>query len=363
MVDNNLKKQDPIRAIAFYLPQFYPNPQNNEWWGNGFTEWTNVAKAKPLFKGHYQPHLPADLGYYDLRLVETREAQAAMAREHGIHGFCYYHYWFHGDRMLDRVFSEVLASGTPDMPFCLCWANESWTRVWIENDKDVLLNQTYSKEDDLEHIRFLIPAFKDPRYIRINGRPLFLIYRAPHLEHRLAEMLTVWNKELEKCGLPEPYLCSVRTPPTEGFEANVDFFPRETLPATMWYKLKWKLRKKFNPGHFHFRNRIADYSEIVANELVRERPNFKSFLCPVTNWDNSPRRGDAGSIILTNSTPSEFRKWFSFAVESTLREFEGEERIVFINAWNEWAEGAHLEPDQKWGLEYLRAVRDVLKGT
>src|SRR6478735_10649756 len=138
MVDNNLTKHDAVRTIAFYLPQFYPNPQNNQWWGNGFTEWTNVTKAKPLFKGHYQPHLPADLGFYDLRVPEVRQAQADMAREFGIHGFCYYHYWFQGERMLDRVFSEVLESGTPDLPFCLCWANESWTRVWDENDKDIL---------------------------------------------------------------------------------------------------------------------------------------------------------------------------------------------------------------------------------
>src|SRR5215475_4957626 len=172
---------DTPRLVAFYLPQYHPIPENDEWWGTGFTEWTNVVSAKPVFAGHYQPHLPADLGFYDLRLPEVRQAQADLARNHGIHGFCYYHYWFQGRRLLRRPFDEVLRSGQPDFPFCLCWANENWTRVWDGSDKKLLIEQTYSADDDLAHIRWLAPAFRDPRHIRVEGKPLFLVYRARKL--------------------------------------------------------------------------------------------------------------------------------------------------------------------------------------
>jgi lipopolysaccharide biosynthesis protein len=171
---------DP-RVIAFYLPQYHPIPENDLWWGKGFTEWTNVAKARPVFRGHCQPHLPADLGFYDLRVAESRDAQAALAREYGIQGFCYFHYWFNGKRLLERPFDEVLGSGRPDFPFCLCWANESWSRRWLGEERDVLMEQTYSQEDDLAHADWLGRAFADNRYIRIGGRPLFLVYRPAHL--------------------------------------------------------------------------------------------------------------------------------------------------------------------------------------
>ena len=164
---------ESVRAIAFYLPQFHPIPENDAWWGKGFTEWTNVAKARPLFRGHYQPHLPADLGFYDLRLPETREAQAELAREHGISGFCYYHYWFHGRRLLERPFQEVLESGRPKFPFCLCWANEPWSRRWLGEEQDILIAQTYSREDDEAHSEYLSSVFSDERYITVGNRPVF----------------------------------------------------------------------------------------------------------------------------------------------------------------------------------------------
>ena len=194
-----------IRPIAIYLPQYHPVKENDEWWGKGFTEWTNVVKAKPLYDGHYQPHIPADLGFYDLRLEETRKAQAALAKEYGIHGFCYYHYWFNGKRILERPFQEVFDSGKPDFPFMLCWANENWTRVWDGSENEVLLKQNYNEEDDRAHIRSLIPYFKDKRYIKVDGKPFFIIYKSSDLPD-IERTINVWREEAKLEGL-ELYIC------------------------------------------------------------------------------------------------------------------------------------------------------------
>jgi lipopolysaccharide biosynthesis protein len=221
------------RFIAFYLPQFYPTPENDEWWGPGFTEWTNVAQARPQFDGHYQPRLPADLGFYDLRVTETRRAQAELAASHGIEGFCYWHYWFHGTRVLDRPFSEVLASGEPDFPFCLSWANETWSRRWhgAGTPDEVLVEQRYSEEDDLAHIRWLQTAFADPRYIRVGGRPLFLVYRPFDLPD-MRRTNETFRSECVRVGLPEPYLVGINAHnPTRdtrplGFDSTLNFEPQ-----------------------------------------------------------------------------------------------------------------------------------------
>ena len=317
-----------------------------------------MTKGKPLFRGHYQPHLPGDLGFYDLRLPEVHEEQTEMAQEYGISGFCYYHYWFHGRRMLEGVFEDVLKSGKPDFPFCLCWANETWRRTWDKGENEVLVEQTYSENDDLNHINYLIEAFKDPRYIRIDGRPLFLIYRAEMVETRMVRMLEIWNKRLRNEGIPELYICGVRTPPTQGFDANVDFFPPKNLKTKFIDKLRWKLLDKVFRKAPYVRK---EYADIVDEQLTKPYPNYKNFLCSAPNWDNSARRSFGGAYILNNSSPREFRRWFDFCVKETLARFSGDERIVFVNAWNEWGEGAHLEPDQEFGLSYLEAIRDVLR--
>lgn len=202
---NNLKMNSGARLITFYLPQFHPIPENDGWWGQGFTEWRNVTRARPLFEGHYQPHIPANLGFYDLRLPDTRIAQAELASRYGIEGFCYYHYWFNGKRLLERPFNEVISSGKPEFPFCLAWANESWSRQWLGEDKDILIEQTYSSEDDINHARWLVKIFADPRYIKVDGRPLFLIYRPTHLPepNRTFEIV---RRESTRSGLKEPYL-------------------------------------------------------------------------------------------------------------------------------------------------------------
>ena len=219
------------RLIAFYLPQFHPIPENDQWWGKGFTEWTNVTKARPLFPGHYQPHLPSDLGFYDLRLPEVREAQAAIARQHGIHGFCYYHYWFNGRRMLEQPFNDVLALGQPDFPFCLCWANENWTRNWDGGHREMLVPQSYSAADDHRHIDWLLRAFEDPRYIQIDDRPLMVIYRPRQLPN-IHQTLDIWREAAVKRGFKGLYICRVenfadeRGDPTRlGFDASIEFQP------------------------------------------------------------------------------------------------------------------------------------------
>ena len=360
-----------LRSIAFYLPQFHPIPENDEWWGKGFTEWRNVTKARPQFPGHYQPHLPADLGFYDLRLTEVREAQAELARQHGIHGFCYYHYWFNGRRILERPFNEVLASGKPDFPFCLCWANENWTRVWDGGVNHVLLEQKYSAEDDLAHIQSLIPAFRDERYIRINGKPLFLVYRAELIPDPI-RTTAIWREAAIKAGIGDLYLARVESYDSVhmningtslGFDADVEFAP-----------FSWNLGNVKFHGSFHralaavgllpkgfINNRVVDYDAMVRGMLSRPDVDWTRFPCVTPSWDNSARRKNAS--IFFGSTPEKYEAWLRKIVAKTSQRCAGDEKIVFINAWNEWAEGNHLEPDLKWGRAYLEATLRGLQGT
>ncbi len=354
------------RAIAFYLPQYHPVPENDEWWGRGFTEWRNVARAKPLFPDHYQPHLPADLGFYDLRLPEAREAQAELARQYGIHGFCYYHYWFNGRRILERPFNEVLESGKPDLPFCLCWANENWTRAWDGGERHVLLEQHYSLEDDLAHIRSLIPAFKDPRYIRIDGKPLFLVYRLEHLPDP-ARTAQVWREEARRAGIGDLYLARVEgfasavDPRDLGFDAAVEFTPDWRESGTPLYRsgLYRLLIRLGLLSDVYLRQKITRYDELVTRMLAKASTAYTQFRCVTPGFDNSARRAEQAAIIV-GGTPEKYEAWLREIVSKTMQDREGDERIVFINAWNEWAEGNHLEPDQRHGHRYLEATRRAL---
>ena len=362
---------EPIRAIAFYLPQFHPIPENDAWWGKGFTEWTNVVKAKPLFRGHYQPHLPADLGFYDLRLPEVRQAQVDLAREYGLYGFCYYHYWFNGKRLLHRPFDEVLASGNPDFPFCLCWANENWTRIWDGGDSEILMKQTYSDEDDLAHIRWLARAFADPRYIRVENKPLFIIYRAHKLPD-LRKTTTVWRQECRRLGIGEIFLCRIDTtddtlPPSEvGLDAAAEFQPdwgslgphlgsRQRLLQFEWNDLRFFLRRK----RFGDDIKAFSYRDLVKSMSSRVSPDYLRFPCVTPSWDNSPRRR-RGATVFVGSSPDFFQYWLTKTLAKLLKS-KNTPHILFINAWNEWAEGNHLEPDQLHGRSYLEALREALQ--
>jgi GT2 family glycosyltransferase len=348
-----------VRLIAFYLPQYHPIPENERWWGKGFTEWTNVARAQPSFSGHYQPRLPADLGFYDLRVEKVMEEQAALAQRYGIHGFCYYYYWFHGQRLLELPLERMLATGKPDLPFCLCWANENWTRGWDGADHEVLIAQEHSDADDEAVIRDLIRYFRHPNYIRIDGRPLFLVYRTELLPDmkRTAE---IWRRVCRAEGIGEIYLVNAETfqqstrphPPSRfGCDAGVEFPPHESaspmpLPGP-----------RLNPG---FTGVVSDYRSLALRFTARDMPGYVRFRTVSPSWDNTPRQPDR-AYVFHRSSPGAFQAWLVAAIEDTREQHCGDERIVFLNAWNEWAEGAYLEPDQRFGHGYLEAVRNALE--
>lgn len=353
------------RVIAFYLPQFYPTPENDEWWEPGFTEWTNVAKAKPLFKGHYQPRIPRDLGFYDLRVPETREKQAQLAREAGIEGFCYWHYWFgNGKRLLADVFREVVETGKPDFPFCLCWANHSWyAKTWDPNVPDKLLvKQTYPGKDDyIAHFKEMLPAFKDRRYMKVNGRLIFGLFAPLDISDFLLFKET-WNNLAKENGLEGFYFFGfsfniedIDKINTKGFDTCVyDGVKRQLDNRTIVQKIKRKL--------FHI-PLVTDYDDYVQSyiECTKNLGNI-IHLCINPNFDHSPRSKDRG-VILHNSTPE---KWYELCKESlaiTLQHHSGDESILFVKAWNEWGEGNYLEPDLRFGTKYLTSIKQALLTT
>lgn len=355
-----------IRAIAIHLPQFHPIPENDRWWGEGFTEWTNVAKAKPLFKDHYQPHLPADVGFYDLRLEETREYQAHLANEYGIDGFCFYHYWFNGKRVLQRPLDDMISSGKPVFPFMLCWANENWTRRWDGKDHEVLLRQEYSTEDDAHHMKFLCEHFfSDSRYIRVQDKPFFVVYR-PTLNPQMKETLETWRNVARQMGLGELYLGYMRTKEAtvelenSGFDCAIDFQPdfRDLTPRIrehIWNRTLHKFRLRKSPL---IENRVFDY-EAYAKKMMEERKIHPQVFPGITPmWDNTARR-KTGATILKGSNPGLYKKWLTHIV-SEYKRVDADDKFVFLNAWNEWAEGNHLEPCHRWGRQYLQATKDAL---
>jgi GT2 family glycosyltransferase len=345
------------RIISFYLPQFHPVPENDQWWGKGFTEWTNVSKAQSNFVGHYQPRLPADIGYYDLRLLEVMEQQAELARKYGVHGFCFYYYWFDGKRLLERPVEQLLASNTPDIPFCLCWANENWTRRWDGQENEILMAQAHSVEDDKAVISDLIRFFRDERYIRIDGRPLILVYRVT-LFPNFAETAARWREVCREQGLGEIYIAMVEsfelvnagTPPaTFGCDSAVEFPPQGLAEQ------KEPSGKLLNPD---FKGSTADYRDLAVRYATRQGPAYTRFKGVMPGWDNTARRQN-NSFCFENASPGAFQAWLEEAIDETKQQNFGDEQIVFVNAWNEWAEGAYLEPDRRYGHTYLEAVRNA----
>lgn len=364
-MNKETKNKKNARVIAFYLPQFHPIPENDSWWGKGFTEWTNVARARPLFDGHEQPHLPADLGFYDLRLPEVRAAQAEMAMKHGIEGFCYWHYWFGGRRLLERPFNEVLESGQPDFPFCLGWANESWTGVWNNEPRRMLLEQTYpGKADDRAHFDYLLKAFNDPRYIMVDGKPLLFIYKPlklPDAKRRLDQ----WREWAHQAGLKGLYILgNNQMDYTDAFGLGLDGAVVTTLGVitaknavinkAKW--LYWGISKKLDLGG----PRTIAYREAIEHLIPDlKKFDFDAYPCAYPNWDHTPRSGRKG-LVLTASSPELFEKHMKDAVAAVSTRDE-EHRLVFLKSWNEWAEGNYMEPDTFWGHAYLEALRRVIQ--
>ncbi|WP_150275852.1 glycoside hydrolase family 99-like domain-containing protein [Paenibacillus tepidiphilus] len=347
-----------MKLIAYVLPQFHRIPENDDWWGEGFTEWTNTRKAVPLYPGHLQPKEPMQQYYYDLTDASARIRQAEWAKAHGIYGFCYYHYWFKGKRLLDKPVREIHRSGEPSMPFCLSWANESWTRKWDGGEHELLIKQEYGDEGDWEHHFYeLLPLFKDERYIRIDGKPVFIIYRPGNIP-RWKDMCRQWNRLAEENGLDGVYfvrtLGGFEVPEQPGFDASVEFEPHYTFAHGDSRRL-WQRMNLDGQEHLVF-----DYDQLWLSILSRihRRSGEKIFPGAYVNWDNTPRLGTRGQSCI-GASPRKFGHYLSRQMERAKTLYQSE--FLFINAWNEWAEGAFLEPDERNGFAYLEEVRAALK--
>lgn len=382
-----------VRIIALYLPQFHPIPENDLWWGPGFTEWINVVRAKPLFRGHRQPRIPADLGFYDLRLPETREQQARLAREAGIEGFCYYHYWFGGGKqLLERPFNEVVASGKPNFPFCICWANHTWSnKTWrrtsaLQRD-GLMVEQTYpGREDDTAHFLSLLDAFRDRRYMTVDGKLLFTIYDPLGFPH-VGDFIELWQRLAAEHGLPGFYFVGM-TPSTLSFKITPDGKRQPAMPnlrssaeiynhvlslgfdavnsfgkrrGEMLYEGKVKniakavMRRMGLPAG----SQCYDYERTVANFFAPEDAWENVFPTILPQWDRSPRVASADGVYV-NVTPEKFGRHIRRAMDIVSRK-EDEHRIIYLKSWNEWGEGNYVEPDEEFGHGLLDALRDAQK--
>ena len=379
------------RVIAYYLPQFHPVPENDKYWGKGFTEWTNVASAKPLFRGHYQPRIPSDLGFYDLRLPQVREEQAQMAREAGIEGFCYWHYWFGGGKMLlEKPFEEVLSTGKPDFPFCFCWANHTWsTKGWRKDaEVKVIAEQTYPGDEDyISHFNYCLPAFKDRRYITVDGKPLFCIFD-PYRFKDVKHFIEVWRNLAVNNGLRGIYFVALSNS-TSTMRRDIEGNISRVLPdlnssadvyndlmalgfdgINSWGKSRAEMLSKgsflhvlniFLHRHIKFLPSYKyNYPKVLSKKNYYAPEDSWDNVYPtiIPGWDRSPRVGKAEGIYI-NATPDNFQKHVEDAVEIVdKRAFE--HKLIFLRAWNEWGEGNYVEPDRKYGHGFLDAIRKAI---
>jgi lipopolysaccharide biosynthesis protein len=345
-----------VRCIAFYLPQFHPTPENSAWWGPGFTDWVNVGKALPEFVGHCQPHIPGELGYYDLRLKEVQRRQAELARQHGLHGFCYYYYWFNGVRLLDAPLRTMLEDAHNDFPFCLCWANENWTRRWDGLDHEVLVAQSHSPGDDLAFIAGLAPCLRDRRYIRIDGRPLIVVYR-PSLLPDARATAERWRTYCRDHGIGEIFLATTQAfertnPASIGFDAAIEFAPNNIPQRDVRHEVELLDQA--------FAGQVFDYRALIERSFRHAPPRYPLFRSVCPGWDNTARRPGRGTVF-AHASPAGYQEWLERVCAYTLQYFQGDARLVFINAWNEWAEGAYLEPDRRTGYALLNATAKALR--
>ena len=347
-------KEDTATLIAFYLPQYHIIPENSEWWGPGFTEWTNVVKGRPNFDGHYQPHLPRELGFYDLSKIDVIRKQAEMAKLYGVGAFCFHYYWFSGRRILEAPIDNFLHSDI-DMPYCLCWANENWTRTWDGDSRGVLLEQKYLESDPQEFIESVLPHFADSRYLKVDGKPMLVVYRAKDIPST-EKVFRIWRKAVHAAGFPDLHIVvvdfyDIARPDEVGADALVEFPPHKfNGPEISLDKLPSINNKEFCGG-------IIDYAKIIAKSANRPVPDFTLYRGIMPSWDNTARRQNNPTIAY-GSSPKLFEYWLKY-VRAYTREVisDRSDNFIFINAWNEWGEGCHLEPDQNFGLKYLDAVK------
>lgn len=341
------------KFLAYYLPQFHPFAVNNQAWGEGFTEWTNTTKALPQYKGHYQPHLPADLGHYDLRVTDVMRQQIDLAKSYGVHGFCFHYYWFDGQKVMDLPLQQYLANADMDLPFSICWANENWTRRWDGMESDVILRQSYSHEKCLEFIQDILPIIQDPRYIKVDGKPMVVIYR-PLLIPDLDKVVVAWREAVSKAGLPGIWLVCAQTfglidPRPLGFDAAVEFPPHkinDRIEDTPPQEAYW------NP---EFTGKTWLYANAVGESMTRDAQAYPLYRCAFPSWDNEARRPSAG-YSFAQVSPAQFGEWLATCASFARERQATQDNFVFINAWNEWAEGAHLEPDRHFGFAWLEQV-------
>lgn len=347
----------PARVICFYLPQYHPIPENNAWWGDGFTDWTNVKRAEPQFVGHDQPRVPGELGYYDLRDAAVQRRQVELARLYGIEGFCFYFYWFHGKRLLERPLESYLSDKSLELPFCLCWANENWSRRWDGLDNEVLIAQAHSPDDDLAFIAHVARYIRDERYIRVDGKPLLVVYR-PNLLPSASATVERWRNWCRENGIGEIYLAYTQSfealdPHVYGFDAAIEFPPNYAMRPR-------DITQSVTPLSEGFESAVCDWRLLVQRSERYSQPPYPLFrgVCP--GWDNTARRRNRAKVLVHN-TPALFGRWLHNAIRDTRQRFaDSDERLIFVNAWNEWAEAAYLEPDRTHGYAWLEAVRIAL---
>lgn len=360
--------KNKLKYIAFYLPQFHTFPENDKWWGKGFTEWTNTTKSKPLYKGHYQPHTPLNGNYYDLSKVEYMYKQIGFAQKYGVDGFCFYHYWFNGKKLMEKPVENYLKHKDLDLPFCLSWANENWSRRWDGSENELLISQDYGDRDDWEkHFYYLLPYFKDKRYICENGKPLLIIYK-PQLIDVIDELLTFWDGLARKNGLNG--ICFASEYPqfdkeiADKFDYNIEFEPITTTGYVQEKLIKSILTNPRYSIHVisqKFKNILKIHSykrynyKLCIKASVKRVGTTRSIYCVFPGWDNSPRRKN-GALIYDKNSPKLFE---NYLYQQSIKSLDENKKYLFINAWNEWAEGAHLEPDEKYGFAFLEAIRHV----
>jgi lipopolysaccharide biosynthesis protein len=349
------------KVIAFHLPQFHCIPENDQWWGEGFTEWTNVVKASPRYPGHLLPSAPLDRHYYNLLDPDVREWQAQLARRYGVEGFCYYHYWFKGKLLLEQPCEAILSSGRPDFPFCFSWANETWTRSWDGSKRSVLIKQDYGTESDWRaHFSYLLPFFKDQRYIRHENKPIFLMYRPGDFAN-VDQMMMLWDRLSREAGLPGMYFvktltCFDHRPPRPPYSAGVSFEP--WLTERHYSRFFGRLAKLARRGIYHAAQWLGlDWTfvfsyDVIWKDILRRRYGRDDFPGAFVGWDNTPRMGSRSRIV-AGSTPEKFGTYMRRLLRIASQD---EAPFVFVNAWNEWAEGAYLEPDERHGYAYLQEL-------